>query len=212
MSTDLDLLDEWRSGDRAAGNELVRRHFALVYRFFRTKLDGPVDDLVQTTFVACTESRDRFRGEGSFRSFVLGIARFKLLHHLRKKHRQGTAFPPAEVSVRELAGQDEPTPSMLVLQHDEQKLLLRALRHIPVDFQIAVELRYWEEMSTPEIAAVLEIPPGTVRSRLTRARAMLKDLIAKLAATPELREETLSRLDHRTRSAGTESGAESGDD
>jgi RNA polymerase sigma-70 factor (ECF subfamily) len=206
VPTDLELLDAWSAGDRAAGNELVRRHFALIYRFFRSKLDGPVDDAVQATFLACIESRERFRGQGTVRSYLLGIARFKLLQHLRSKQRYGKVFAPDRVSIRELVGEDERSPSFFVLKRGEHKLLLRALRHIPVDLQIALELRYWEEMSTEEIAEVLEIPAGTVRSRLTRARVMLKERIGQLAFSPELRKVTLDGFDRWAKSLGAAMG------
>jgi RNA polymerase sigma-70 factor (ECF subfamily) len=204
MPTDLELLDAWIDGDRAAGNQLVRRHFVLVYRFFRSKLDGPVDDLVQATFVACIEARGRFREGGVFRTYLLGIARFKLLNHLRKMQRHGKVFAPLEVSIREVVGEDERSPGFLLLKRDEEKLLLRALRHIPIDFQIAVELRYWEEMSIEEIAAVMEVAAGTVRSRLTRARVMLRERIAELALTPELRDVTLDGFDRWAKSLAAE--------
>jgi RNA polymerase sigma-70 factor (ECF subfamily) len=200
MSSDLELLDAWSDGDRDAGNELVCRHFGLVYRFFRSKLDGPVEDLAQATFVACIEARERFRGEAAFRAYLLGIARLQLLRHLRKQHRHRKVFAPLEVSIRELVGANDRSPSFAVLQHDEQKLLLQALRHIPIDFQITVELRYWEEMSYEEIAAVLEVSTGTVRSRLHRARAMLKQRIEELASTPRLGEVTLDGFNEWARS------------
>ena len=52
-----------------------------------------------------------------------------------------------------------------------------ALRHLPLDLQVVVELHYWEEHSTAQIATVLEVPQGTVKSRLRRARALLENLL-----------------------------------
>ena len=65
------------------------------------------------------------------------------------------------------------TASAEAAQHEEQRLLLEALRRIPLDLQIAIELHYWEGMSGPDLAQVLDIPEGTVRSRLRRAREPL---------------------------------------
>src|SRR5690606_10349004 len=60
VSDDLELLAAWRDGDAAAGGRLFRRHFDTLFRFFSTKLDGPVEDLVQDTFLGCVRGRDRF--------------------------------------------------------------------------------------------------------------------------------------------------------
>lgn len=204
MTPDLELLDAWIDGDREAGETLTRRHFPVVYRFFRSKLEGNIDDLVQATFVGCLEARERFQRTSAFRTYLLGIARNQLLMHLRKQHRRGKVFAPLDTSIRQIIGEDERSPSLAVLQHEEQKLLLRALRHIPLDFQIAVELCYWEGMLPAEIAVVLEIPPGTVRSRLSRARAMLKQKIEELASSPQLRQQTIGSFDEWTKSLGDE--------
>ena len=71
-----------------------------------------------------------------------------------------------DVSVAELSG----SPSQVVAGHEEEKLLLVALREIPLELQTVVELYSWEELSVAQMAEVLEIPAGTVKSRLLRAR------------------------------------------
>ena len=77
--SDIDLLDAWRAGDPRAGNELFNRHFDSVCRFFANKAGNEVDDLIQRTFLACVEGRDRFRGDASFRGYLFGVAR-NVLH------------------------------------------------------------------------------------------------------------------------------------
>jgi DNA-directed RNA polymerase specialized sigma24 family protein len=67
---------------------------------------------------------------------------------------------------------------------EEKKLLLKALRRIPLELQIALELHYWEGMTTLEIAEVLEVPRGTVKSRIRRAREALEDALSRLARDP----------------------------
>ena len=71
---DLELLQRWRDGDRAAGNELFERHFTAVCNFFRNKVSDGVDDLIQRTFVTCLEVEGGFRGESSFRSYLMGLS------------------------------------------------------------------------------------------------------------------------------------------
>ena len=67
---DLALLHAWHRGDDGAAETLLQRHFDTLYRFFRSKLDGPIDDLIQSTLLACIEQRDRFRGEHIATRFV----------------------------------------------------------------------------------------------------------------------------------------------
>lgn len=83
------------------------------------------------------------------------------------------------------------SPSTLLRATDEQKLLRETMQQLPIDFQIAVELYYWEDMTTVEIAGVLEIPEGTVRSRLARARERLAELITARASSPEVATRTI---------------------
>lgn len=198
--TDADYLAQWRDGDQEAGNMLVRRHFATVFRFFRGKIAGGVDDLTQRTFLACVESSSRFRGDGSFRAFVLGIARKVLLVHLRKQYRHERVFDPEALSIHQALDPTGGSVTGKLVGRENERLLLAALARIPLDFQIAVELFYWEEMPLKDIAEVLEIAPGTVKSRLGRARVMLRQQIELLAASPAIAEQTVSGLDHWARS------------
>lgn len=179
---DFGLLRAWQGGDKLAGNRLVRRHFSSVYRFFRTKFGEGVDDLTQQTFLGLVEAHGRYRGTGTFKAYLFGIARRQLLLALRKKSRAGNVFSPAEVSMSAVAGDSMLSPGRAVAQRQEQRLLLAALRTLPVDFQIVVELHYWEGMTVREIAEVVEVAPGTVKSRLSRARGMLERKIEQLAA------------------------------
>lgn len=71
---DIQLVDAWRSGDRHAGEALFRRHFSGVSRFFRNNFSGPVDDLVQQTFMALLEGRQRLASGANFRSYLDGWA------------------------------------------------------------------------------------------------------------------------------------------
>src|SRR5687767_14034395 len=68
MEDDRALLQRWREGDGRAGEELFRRHFADLFRFFDSKVGARAEDLARQTFVACVKSRDDLGGEPSFRS------------------------------------------------------------------------------------------------------------------------------------------------
>lgn len=187
---DLELLERWRAGDSRAGNALLRRHFEPVYCFFMSKVDALAEDLTQRTFLACVESRDRFRAECSFRGYLLAIARKVLLRHFRDHGIERRYVEPEEVSVAELVT----SPSGVLAHRDEHKLLLVGLQHLPLDLQIALELYYWERMSQPDIGLVLGIPEGTVKSRLNRARRLLKERLSELGGSRELSERTFGDL------------------
>jgi RNA polymerase sigma-70 factor (ECF subfamily) len=188
--TDEELLTAWKAGDRAAGDRLFERHFDALYRFFGRKTGGDISDLVQRTFLALVEGKERFRGEASVRTYLFAIARNELLVHFRGHRRD----EPVDFSVHSLHDLG-PSPSQILAGKREDRLLLEALRRIPLDLQIAVELHYWEGLHGPELARVLDIPEGTVRSRLRRGLEMLREQAAQLAESPELLRSTMTDLD-----------------
>lgn len=171
------LLDRWRGGDAAAGNQLFERHFDGVYRFFVNKVQGDAADLVQRTFLACVEGKDRFREESSFRAYLFGIARHELYAHWRHAKRVGD-LDVGSSSIVDL----RPSPSELILKRREDRLLLEALRSIPLELQLAIELYYWERLTGPDLARVLGVPEGTARSRVRRGLEGIRDKLAELDA------------------------------
>lgn len=183
-ASDGDLLTAWRAGDRAAGEALFARHFLSIARFFRNKVSGDVEELIQRTFLGCLESQTRWSGEGSFRGYLFGIARNVLLMHLRTQSRRGTAIDVDAVSLCELG----PTPSALVARMQEEQLLLDALVRLPIAHQLVLELFYWEELSVAEIADAMDCPVGTAATRLRRARQLLEAEMIALARSTELRD------------------------
>lgn len=187
---DVELVEAWRAGDNEAGEQLFARHFQAVSRFFRNKFSGGVEDLIQQTFLGLVEGRERLREGASFRSYLFGIAHNVMFTHLRELDR-ARSFDPASSSIVEL----DPGPSTLYGEHEEQRLLLAALRKLPLELQVALELRYWEGLNAAEIAAIVGVPHSTMRSRIQRGRSMLEALIEELAATPELSRSTAENLD-----------------
>ena len=194
MSSDTELLSAWRDGDRDAGDELLRRYFDAVCRFFRGKLGDDVEDLIQRTFLDCVESRDRVREDG-FRAYLFTVARNRLFDHLRAAQRRPERVDISLRSVEDLGT----SPSTKLARTEHERLLIRALRSIPLDYQIALELAYWEQLSGREIAVVLGIAENTVRSRMSRAREALRAKLEQLAASPELSDSTLQSFDARSR-------------
>lgn len=167
--SDFGLLSAWRGGDQAAGQRLLKRHFRSLYLFFSNKISGDVSDLVQQTMLGCVEGRDRIREDGSFKAFVLGVARHRLYDHFAARAR-GYDQPLGELPVQTLS----PSPTSIIVHKQAQRRLLSALRMIPLELQVVLELHYWEALSTAELANVLGVPQGTAKSRLRRARQALE--------------------------------------
>jgi RNA polymerase sigma factor (sigma-70 family) len=206
VRTDDELLAAWRSGDRRAGEQLFDRHFRALTRFFRNKVgkgvgkgagragDG-MDDLIQQTVLGLLEAKHEFRGEGSFRSFVFGVAYNVLRNHYRRARRDAERLDFGVTSIFELAAGPAAAPLEAMVERHEQRLLLQGLRKIPVEHQVLLELYFWEPLTAAEIGAVLEVPEGTVRTRIRRAKQLLEAELGRLTADPRLLESTLSNLD-----------------
>ena len=186
---DFALLSAWRDGDKAAGEALMDRHFDAVYRFVRSKVTVEPDDLAQQAFLVCVESRDRFEQRSSFRTYLFGVVRNLVLKHWRD-HARHPEVALGEQSLHELA----PSPLSELALRAEERLLVRALRRIPLDFQMAIELYYVEGLRSREVAEVLEVPHATVRSRLRRGLDQVRDWVERLAESPAHASTTISRL------------------
>lgn len=187
---DEELLRRWHSGDRCAGEALFERHYDAVSRFFRNKVDEP-RDLVQRTFLACLENIEGFRRDASFRTFLFAIA-----NNVLRKHFRARSGPRGKVDLGTVSAADlQPSPSRVVAETNEKRLLLRALRRLSVDQQVLLELHYWEHMKVAELAAVLDLPVGTVKTRMRAARRRLEELLAELTSSPGLLQSTVSELE-----------------
>ncbi|MCB9704942.1 MAG: sigma-70 family RNA polymerase sigma factor [Myxococcales bacterium] len=191
MLEDEELLLRWRDGDVGAGEALFERYFDALARFFRSKVNHGVEDLVQQTFVGCIAGVTRLRDAASFRSFLFATAHNTLRATFRAQRRRPEPFDPAVMTARDFA----PGPSSLLAQRQEQRLLLEGLRTMPLDAQVLLELFYWEDMTSAEIAEVMGAPHGTIRSRLRRARELLRERLRELSASPQLLASTLEDLD-----------------
>jgi len=190
------LVLAWKNGDRSAGGTLIRRHLPSLHRFFVNKVDRPADveELVQRTFTACIEGIDRFRADASFRTWMFAIARNMLGLWIRG--RMNTKITLDSVSMID-AGVG---PNTALAAAHEQRLLLVALRRIPVDAQILLELDYWEGLSAAKLGEVFEAPEGTIRGRIGAAKLELRAALDTLARGGEDIESTVAGLEDWARS------------
>jgi RNA polymerase sigma factor (sigma-70 family) len=175
MDPDMVLLERWRSGDKRAGEDLFARHFADIYRFFEHKAGADTDELTQKTFLACVKARDQFRGQSSFRTYLFTLARHELYAYLRARprHRQ------VDFEVTSIAEIVTP-PSGRFDRARQVELLRAALRELPAEQQLLLELHYWHDFDAAQLAEVFNTNAGAVRVRLLRGRRALREKMARL--------------------------------
>lgn len=188
---DLTLLAAWRAGDRARGAELFGRYARAVTRFFRSKVPEAAEDLAQNTFLALVELDPARLRDQQLRAYLFGIARNQLLLYLRGKARTAARFDPLTASVRDAGA----GAAKLVARDQQHRLIADAMQRLPVDYQVALELHYFENMPVAEIAVALERPVGTVKSLLSRGRDLLREQLAALASTSELLTSVVGELE-----------------
>jgi RNA polymerase sigma factor (sigma-70 family) len=194
--SDLELLDAWRDDDADAGQVLFARHFRRIYRFFETKCAAEADELVQSTFLACVRAKHQFRGESSFQTYLFTVARHELHRVYAERQRDGERLDFGVSSLAELA----PTPRTQLAGREDRVRLLRALRDLPVDQQVLLELHYWEGLEIGELGVIFETPAVNIRSRLHRARNALRERMLREPDATAVIGETLESLDEWARS------------
>ena len=172
------LLKEWRAGDRDAGSALLRCHTPALQAFLHRRTRRNVDDLVQRTLLACVQAIGHFEGRSSFKAFLFGIARNQFFMSLRSD----------SASEREPSGLvvwPEESPSQLFAAKQEHELLGDALAKVSSPFRTVLKLFYLEGLSIEQIAETLKISDGTVKSRLSRGRSMMRGALEAFAFSPE---------------------------
>jgi RNA polymerase sigma factor (sigma-70 family) len=177
---DEELLQAWRAGDQHAGRQLLKRQLPRLRCYFVNKVDdaADMDDLVQETLLACLEATDRYAARATFTAYLLGIARHKLLNHWRRRTR--TRVDDIEDhSIASLGA----GPSSIIAQFKNGQRLLAALRELKLKHQEVLELYYWEGLTGRELGEVFGIGEDTARSRLNRARGVLKEKFRELESS-----------------------------
>jgi RNA polymerase sigma-70 factor (ECF subfamily) len=177
IDTDAQLLERWRSGDAEAGDALFERHGDGVIWFFRNKFRTGAEDLVHETWARLSQRRDHIRDPTRFRSFLFGIA-----HNVLRECLRARAFDPERDSAEAI----QPGPSSIAARRREHQLLLDALRQIPLDEQVMLELYYWEGLNAAELAEIAGISHSAMRGRLSKARKSLGKAMARLATSTPL--------------------------
>ncbi len=160
-----------RAGELAAFGALVRRHQARVFRFLLRMLDAREEamELTQDVFVKAWQALPDWRPEAAFSTWLLQIARNAALDQLRR--RRVVRFAPLEEGLE--VADDAPGPEARYASRQRQAQLERALQRLAAEHREILLLRDIEDMPYEDIAEVLGISLGTVKSRIARARAGL---------------------------------------
>lgn len=179
--TDTELVNAVRSGRREAYDELVRRHVSRIRAgcWSRVGRRGPVDDLVQETFLRGFRAIESLADPEKFGRWLYGIAVRVCLDWLKSKER-------SQVSFGSLSAEKNPEAFLggrprLDLEEDEQnRRILDGVEALPEIHREVIILYYYKKRSYKEMSAMLEISPAGINARLGKARAMLRESLARV--------------------------------
>jgi RNA polymerase sigma-70 factor (ECF subfamily) len=179
------------AGDTAAFELLMRRHNRRLYRVARSMLrdSAEAEDALQEAYLAAYRSLPGFRGEASLATWLSRVVVNECTGRLRRKARRDNIIPI--LSAHELPQQEEEqsmpdplargddTPEDAAARSELAALLERRIDALPDGFRAVFVLRCVEELSVEETAAILKLPEATVRTRLFRARAQLRESLTQ---------------------------------
>lgn len=187
LDADTSLVERCLRGEQAGWEELVRTHtrrvYAICYRF--TSKENEAQDLTQEVFLRIFKTLGSFRaGEGSFTVWLTRLTRNLLVDHYRrtKQDRVTDAIDEKLGILEEKTGQFSRTEGLLA-RREAGELLRAALQKLSPELREAVILRDLEELEYREIARALNVPEGTVKSRLNRGRAELGRVLRRNKVT-----------------------------
>lgn len=189
LDQDSSLVQRCLSGDATGWEELVRLHtrriYALCYRF--TGRDAEAQDLTQEIFLRVFRTLGTYRSaEGSFVTWLTRLGRNLLIDHYRRTKQERVTEPIEEqlpvLEQKEYAGQASVQPDRVLAGREASEVLQAALAKLSPELRETVVLRDLQELEYREIADVLKIPEGTVKSRLNRGRAELARLLRRQRA------------------------------
>jgi RNA polymerase sigma-70 factor (ECF subfamily) len=181
---DAALVDPVRRGDTTAFAALMRRYNRRLYRTARAILkdDGAAEDALQEAYVAAFNHIGEYRGDAALGTWLTRIVVNQALQALRRTRRERVVIPIDESGserVEEIADVPSSTPENQALRGEMRRLIERKIDELPESYRAVFMLREVEDMTVDETAAALDIPAATVRSRLFRAKARLRESLAQ---------------------------------
>jgi RNA polymerase sigma-70 factor (ECF subfamily) len=183
-SLDQPLVSRCLDGDESAWEDLVRQHtrqvYGLCFRFTNSAQEA--QDLTQDVFLRVFKTIKTFRStEGSFHTWLARVTRNLLIDHYRRTRQERVTDSIEEQlpMLEEVGGTAAVRPDQALAGREASEILQATLQKLSPDLREAVILRDLQEMEYREIADVLSIPEGTVKSRINRGRAELARLLRK---------------------------------
>ena len=183
---DKEIIERVKNGDKKAYDLLVlkyqQRVINLISRFVKNYADAL--DISQETFIKAYKALPNFRGESAFYTWLYRIAVNTAKNHLTVQSRKITKSDYDVTEIEQIEGNmtltEQTTPENLLIKDELQETVLNTIENLPEDLKSAIMLREIEGLSYEEIAAVMECPVGTVRSRIFRARETIDNKIKPL--------------------------------
>ena len=177
--TDQELIAAARDGDDGAFKELVMRYEPVVAATVKGMLGNSpeAEDVGQETFIRFYRSLGRFRGDSSVKTYITRIAMNQAINEIRRKTRRGKVF--SSTSADEM--QDVPDGRPRGDEGPDRERIEQAIARLDEDFRSVIVLRLIDGYSTAETAKILNIPLGTVLSRLARAQRKLREILKPVA-------------------------------
>ena len=176
MQTD-DLVTRARRGESVAVETLLREHYDMIHAVCHRMVHNPesADDAVQNALIAVVKGLPRFDGRSSVSTWMYRIATNSAIDEIRRTQRRPVPMADEALVAH---GSIVDSTDEIAGQLDQQSQLTGALARIPEEFRVALVLRYVADLDYAEMAEVLDIPIGTVRSRLSRGRHLMADLLS----------------------------------
>ncbi len=185
------LINAHLKGDKKAFEVLVKKYQTSVGRlcFSIMKNDSGVADVVQDVFLSVFRGLAKFRGDASFKTWIYKITVHETMRYLKKNKRwrrlldeNGPTLDASEFTI--VVFDDKASPERLVLDSQKKALIQKAMNQLSENHRVVLHLHYQEDLSVQEIAEILDIPIGSVKSRLHYARLHLKELLAPFFEPP----------------------------
>jgi len=172
---DLDLIRRMQAGDDDAVRDLYAQYGQRLYAYALRLTDDPAaaEDVTQTTLVTAWRTARTFRAEGRLIAWLLGI-----VHHTAMKSLRSTTRYLDDVA-EETVSEDQPSPEEQAQVKDERRWVRQGIQSLSPEHRAVLELVFYHELSLNETAQVLNIPLGTVKSRLSYARTHLRGVLAR---------------------------------
>lgn len=182
---DASLVADAQRGDREALEELLRRHVDRLHAVCRRLAgnDADAQDATQQALIAVVRGLPRFDGASAFSTWAYRVATNACLDELRRRARRPTPVAPDEPPAAFDVVDRSPGPEQRVV---DRLVLDRALADLPDEFRAAVVLRDVAGLDYREIGEVLDLPPGTVRSRISRGRRLLARAVGNPSSDPNV--------------------------